>query len=443
MTEHATKYFEGIGGPRRLPILGSAYVLLAPRPWHHLAELVAETDGVAAVYIGHRPLLIVSRPDVIGEILEDRALELKKVGGVKALAPISGDDFVFLANDAAWSALREGDPLLNAAFFHGWAPTLDALVADAWSAEILALAAGGNHADGLTALRRAMFHVFCRVFAGSPLDAHFDDFMVMADVGSHRIFNALEIFGPLPGRFHEAKRRLVGAIVERVRASETEAGKHFAAAWHQHRAGAVDADALGHWITNQLFAGVFSATSAMLGTLLQLRGAHLDAVRAALASGGSAPLRSVVPLEQAIRESLRLVPPVPLLTRSAPDDHDLTLAGALVPPGTQVVICGYGTHRDPKGWEDPASYRPDRWTAEMLAPRGEGSRGYGSAWFFPFGRGPRACLGAELALALVRRGVASMVTAVDFVAPTPENCKEDFFFAVLSLSPGAVTLRPR
>jgi cytochrome P450 len=93
--------------------------------------------------------------------------------------------------------------------------------------------------------------------------------------------------------------------------------------------------------------------------------------------------------EAVIKETLRLYPPVFAQGREAL--RECTLGGYRVPPGTQVFMSQWIVQRDPRFFPQPDAFRPERWldgTAARL-PRFA---------YFPFGGGPRVCLGAAFAM---------------------------------------------
>ncbi len=87
----------------------------------------------------------------------------------------------------------------------------------------------------------------------------------------------------------------------------------------------------------------------------------------------------------AFQEALRLYPPAWILTRKA--ETPLPLGEGLVPPGTTLVLSPYVTHR--LAFPDGESFRPERFLEERGTPSGR---------YFPFGLGPRLCLGRDFAL---------------------------------------------
>ena len=88
-------------------------------------------------------------------------------------------------------------------------------------------------------------------------------------------------------------------------------------------------------------------------------------------------------------ETLRLYSPVAIMARDAVEDD--VVDGHAVPAGTVVTIAPYMTHRHPDFWEKPLSFYPDHFTPERVEARPRYA-------YYPFGAGPRVCLGKHFAL---------------------------------------------
>lgn len=102
--------------------------------------------------------------------------------------------------------------------------------------------------------------------------------------------------------------------------------------------------------------------------------------------GGRAPtLADPLPYtRQIIKEALRLYPPAWFLFREPL--ADLTVGGETLLQGSLVFIFPYATQRDPRWFDQPDDFRPERWTEafEKSLPKGA---------YIPFGTGPRICIG--------------------------------------------------
>lgn len=92
--------------------------------------------------------------------------------------------------------------------------------------------------------------------------------------------------------------------------------------------------------------------------------------------------------ENVIKETLRLYPPAWSLARTVIDDFEL--GGYRIPAGANLVMSQWIMHRDPRFFAAPESFDPDRWDTPACKnlPRFA---------YFPFGGGPRLCVGASFA----------------------------------------------
>jgi cytochrome P450 len=90
-----------------------------------------------------------------------------------------------------------------------------------------------------------------------------------------------------------------------------------------------------------------------------------------------------------ITEAMRVYPPVYLIGREA--TCDLELGGYRIKKGHTVFMSQWVSHRDPRYFPDPEEFRPERWL-DGLAKR------LPKYAFYPFGGGPRVCIGNTFAL---------------------------------------------
>lgn len=93
--------------------------------------------------------------------------------------------------------------------------------------------------------------------------------------------------------------------------------------------------------------------------------------------------------ERVLRESMRLFPPAWTTGREAAEAFELR--GTTIPAGAQILMSPWVVHRDPRWFPNPEAFDPDRWRPERAAelPR------YA---YFPFGGGPRVCIGNHFAM---------------------------------------------
>lgn len=129
---------------------------------------------------------------------------------------------------------------------------------------------------------------------------------------------------------------------------------------------------------------------------LLARHPHIDqAVREEVTSvlNGEAPtleaLSQLPYTRMVVQEALRLYPPNWLTARTALTDD--TINGYHIPADSIVVLSPYITHRHPDFWPSSETFDPERFTQERIAARPRYA-------YFPFGGGPRQCIGNEFAL---------------------------------------------
>ncbi len=90
-----------------------------------------------------------------------------------------------------------------------------------------------------------------------------------------------------------------------------------------------------------------------------------------------------------VQETLRVFPPVWLIPRDAIADDEI--GGFRIPAGSTILLSPYLTHRHPDFWENPEAFDPER----FLPERSVGRPRYA---YYPFGGGPRLCMGVEMAM---------------------------------------------
>jgi cytochrome P450 len=118
---------------------------------------------------------------------------------------------------------------------------------------------------------------------------------------------------------------------------------------------------------------------------------------------------------QVLKESMRLFPPAPIISRRAAVDTDI--GGTRIAKGTQVIIPIYAIHRHTRYWSDPERFDPTR-----FAPDNEAK--ISRYHYMPFGAGPRICIGMAFAMIEAVAILATLVRAARFAtipgyAPEP------------------------
>ncbi|XP_049762473.1 cytochrome P450 4C1-like [Schistocerca cancellata] len=142
--------------------------------------------------------------------------------------------------------------------------------------------------------------------------------------------------------------------------------------------------------------------------------------------------------ERVVRETLRLFPPSPLLSREltadvqlpATDDH-----GPLVlPAGSSAVVCALFLHRDPAVWDDPLAFRPDRFLPEACKERHPFA-------YLPFGGGPRSCIGSKYAQMQMRAVLSKVLPAFRVTTTATREDLEDLKMGMVITPKNGFNLR--
>ena len=109
--------------------------------------------------------------------------------------------------------------------------------------------------------------------------------------------------------------------------------------------------------------------------------------------GGERPtfadVREMEYTEAVLNEAMRLYPPVYTIFREP--QVDVRLGGYRIPAGSAVMLSQWAVHRSPRYWDAPLEFDPDRWLDERAEDRPRFA-------YFPFGGGPRFCIGKQLSM---------------------------------------------
>jgi cytochrome P450 family 6 len=91
-------------------------------------------------------------------------------------------------------------------------------------------------------------------------------------------------------------------------------------------------------------------------------------------------------LLNAVAETLRKYPPVPILSRECSKPYEIPGIDAVLETGTKVIIPLIAIHHDPKYYPEPDRFDPERFSEEEKRKRHH-------YVYLPFGEGPRICIG--------------------------------------------------
>ncbi len=270
-------------------------------------------------------------------------------------------------------------------------------------------------------MSRVTFQVVCRTLFGAAIDEAADEMAGYLDVlNQHplrvRALLTLLPWLPVPSnrRFARIKARLDDIVDGLVDAHRNGGGAEgdivhrlLAARDEDSGEGMSEAQMRDEIITLMLAGHETSATALdwtfhLLAQHPEVEARLLDELDRVL--GGrpatSADLPALPYLKQVVQESMRVYPPVWGIARRATVESEF--GGYRIPAGSYLAITMYVLHRHPEFWPEPERFDPER-----FAPgRGKSRHSYA---YIPFAAGPRACIGAGMAMLEVQLVLAQLL----------------------------------
>uniref|UniRef100_A0A2N9J1S7 Cytochrome P450 n=1 Tax=Fagus sylvatica TaxID=28930 RepID=A0A2N9J1S7_FAGSY len=136
-----------------------------------------------------------------------------------------------------------------------------------------------------------------------------------------------------------------------------------------------------------------------------------------------------------ITETLRLYPILPLLVPHF-SSTNCTVGGFHIPQGTILLLNAWSIHRDPKLWEEPTKFMPERF--EATNGEREGFK------FIPFGIGRRACPGANMGTQVIALALGALIQCFDWerVGKEPIDMSPNLGFLMSKVKPLEAIRRP-
>ena len=117
-------------------------------------------------------------------------------------------------------------------------------------------------------------------------------------------------------------------------------------------------------------------------------------------------------LDAVIMESMRVLPPVPLTSRETIEEDEI--GGYIIPSKTTIFMSQMITHNDPRFFNNPESFSPERFLNKDPYEENQGS-------YFPFVLGPRRCIGEEFSLVEAKIILSGLIK--NFTFSLKENFK--------------------
>ena len=360
---------------------------------------------VVRLPLTRQPLFLVNHPDLIKDIFVTNQKQFKKGRGLERIKKLLGDGLLTSEDPYHLRQRRLIQPAFHRQRIAAYAEQMTAYAARASAAwkngETRDMAEEMLHL-ALAIVGKTLFNAEVEGEAGEIGDA-LTEVIGLFHTLMLPLGDLLERL-PLPSvrRFARARARLDATIyrlIEEHRASGMDRGDLLSMLLLAHdeddggrmtdvqvRDEALTIFLAGHETTANALAWTWYLLSQNPDAEAKFH-AELDGVLA-----GRTPTLDDLPhlpwTRRVLAESLRLYSPAWVVGRRALSDYET--GGHLLKRGDIVLMSQAVMHYDPRFWAEPDRFDPDRWTPEAEAERPKFA-------YFPFGGGPRVCIGEQFA----------------------------------------------
>jgi len=358
-----------------------------------------------AIWIGDKPIYVISDPNLVREVLVERAKEFHKAALVKDAVGRFAGNGLFANEGDFWRRQRK---LAQPAFHHARIEAYGVTMV-AQTLEMLASWQTGETRDIAHAMTNLTLGIVNKTLFNVDVRAQADHIGALMTTILSATNDRINSYDPIWGRLLQTKQRREAAaieelfaIIEGIIAEHRRDGEDrgdllsMLLAARDEDGNPMSAQQLRDEVITLFVAG-HETTANALAWAFYLVAQHPDVETKLLqelaALNGNPPtLRDLAQLpysEQVIKEAMRLYPPAGGVTRQP--IHDIELGGYAVAKGTMVAISTYVMHRDPKLFANPDHFDPERFSAENEAKLPKYA-------YLPFGAGPRICIGNSFAM---------------------------------------------
>jgi cytochrome P450 len=424
-------------GPRGLPLVGPLFSF-ARDPAAFVTEVARQHGDIARFTILGTPTFLLSHPDHVQHVLVELHGDEMKDQITRGLVRILGQGLL-TSEGTVWKRQRKlAAPSFSRADVAVYARAMverAAAMADAITAPVVRDVHDDMTDVTLDVVVRTLFAREVPTDDIGPTVGRTLASYRSAYIGAQRM---LPEWVPTRSRrtFKRGVRRIdevLAAVIRDARASEQRGSdllSRLLAATDADGSGMSDRQLRDEIIT--MFLAGHETTAIALTSALYLMARHPDLAARARTEidevlGDRLAVAEDLPrlkfLDAVVRETMRIYPPAWIVGREPL--REVEVGGVRIPAGAQILMSQWVVHRDARWFPEPEVFRPDRW----LDGSTTGLHRYA---YFPFGGGPRVCIGNHFAMLEAVLILATLLQRLE-VTTIPDTR--------FVLSP-AVTLRP-
>lgn len=394
-------------GPKGAPLIGIAHELRRD-PLNYFVNLMHGYGDFVEFKIGLTPILMLNSPAAVKHILQDRFADYPKSRFYRPFKPILGRS-IFTSSGEAWLAQRRtARPCFGGGRFQFMAERIVGA-----TRKMLERWEGFDRKHEPVEIVHEMMRLTLDGVTQALLDMDFienyeevhDALTVILRETEKRVWSVAPppewitiMTRPRYRRAVETIDRVVRGIIDERRRNPRDSVGLLTTLIDAHDAGGTRDEALLKDQVVAMIATGHESTACALAWTFYLLTQHPEICERVYAEvdqglGGRDPTADDLPMLQytgmAFEEAMRLYPPVWTISRVATCDDEI--CGLPIAKGTTVMLSPYAMHRNPEIWPDPEEFRPERFHPEEAARRPRYA-------YFPFGGGPRVCLGNRFAM---------------------------------------------
>ena len=392
-----------------------ALMKLMKRPLDELPKLAVEYPD--AVKLG--PVVLANNPAFVRHVLVEAGDNfVKKNRGMSVIRKAFGENLLTTTDHTRWKNNRR----LESACFQARAirdsyPAVERAIAELLVKWRASSDGGTDLAADMTGL---MLAINFSTLLGTSVNDHGGEHFLKAATKVHeyleRQMSALVVTPPLfsAGRALRTVRATVRKIIAMYEAGRSQPSDTLLELLIQSSKGAANGEKFVGNVCDEILVHLMPAyeASASLLTFFWYEIARNPAVRLKIENELNAEFRGEAPtaegigrlsyLSCAVEEVLRLYPPVMLSRRALTDD---AIGGYRIPAGAEVLMSPYAMHRNPRYWDDPECFQPERHLD---------SGGRNRGLLIPFGTGKRVCMGNQMTRFQMKAAIALIMQRCRF-----------------------------